>query len=123
MRNLSIRVPGVFAACLLLALGAGACTEDKLAGGSTDGPKIFEDACARCHGAEGVPTAGMQSRAGVKPLNSDRVKGMSDDQLLEQIRNGSKNRMMPSFQGALSDAQMKALVGHIRELQKASADL
>ena len=123
MRNLPIRVLGAAASSLFLLLGAGACSDDKLAGGSTDGPKIFQDACARCHGAKGIPTAGMKARAGVKPLNSERAVGMSDEQLLEQIRNGSKNRMMPSFQGALSDAQLKALVAHIRDLQKASPEL
>ena len=112
-------------ACVLLAAGAFVvgCTDDKLAGGSTDGPRLFEEACARCHGPEGVPTKGMQTRSGVKPLNTPRVKGMTDDQLFDQIRNVSSNRMMPAFQGAMSDDQMKALVGHIRTLQGESADL
>ena len=102
---------------------ASGCDSGKVAGGSVDGTKIYQDACARCHGPEGVPTPGMQARAGVKPLTSERVKAMSDEDIFAQIRNGSKNRMMPAFQGALSDPQMKALVGHIRELQTASPAL
>ncbi len=117
MRLLPKRV-GFFAVACLLSFG---CSEDKMAGGSVDGPKIFAEACARCHGADGVPSQGMQSRTGVKPLNSARAVGMTDAELLAQIRNGSKNRMMPAFQGAMNDEQLTALVAHIRTLQAAAA--
>lgn len=116
MRLLPKRV-GFFAVACLLSFG---CSEDKMAGGSVDGPKIYAEACARCHGADGVPSKGMQSRTGVKPLNSERAKGMTDAELLGQIRNGSKNRMMPAFQGAMNDEQLNALVAHIRTLQTAA---
>ena len=104
------------------ALGFG-CTQDTFAGGSTDGPKLYKEACSRCHGAEGVPSQAMQNRNGVKPLNTERAKGMSDEELLDQIRNGSKNRMMPAFQGAMSEAQMTALIAYIRMLQANSPEL
>ena len=45
---------------------------------------------------------------------------MTDAELLAQIRNGSKNRMMPAFQGAMNDEQLTALVAHIRTLQAAA---
>ncbi len=114
MRLLPKCVGFLVAACAVLSVG---CSDDKMAGGSIDGPKIFADACARCHGADGVPSPGTQARTGVKPLNSERVKAMSDDDILGQIRNGSKNRLMPAFQGAMSDEQLKSLVAHIRTLQ------
>ncbi len=116
MRLLPKRVGFLAVACVVLSVG---CSKNKMAG-SVDGAKGYADACARCHGADGVPTPGMRSRTGVKPLNSDRVKGMSDDEILKQIRNGSKNRMMPAFQGAMSDAQLEAIVAHIRTLQAAT---
>ncbi|MCP4447070.1 MAG: cytochrome c [Myxococcales bacterium] len=98
------------------------CTGDKVAGGSADGKVIYKEACARCHGTDGVPTQGMRTRAGVKPLTSERVKKMSDEKLTEQIRNGSENRTMPAFQGSITEEQMDALLGHIRVLQEKPAD-
>ena len=100
---------------LLLLLGA--CSSGKIADGSTDGAAIYNEACARCHGAKGIPSRGMASRTGVKPLTSVRVaKTLSDEELRRQILKGSKNRMMPRFEGALSDAQVEALIPHLRRL-------
>ena len=103
---------------LLLALALSpACGDSRIAGGSVDGAEIFQTACARCHGAAGVPDRGMAARTGVKPLTSERVRTkLSDDQLRDQILNGSKNRMMPAFQGAMSEEQVVALVAHVRTL-------
>ena len=99
---------------ILLALG---CGQDKIAGGSTDGAAIFRDACARCHGPEGVPDKGMAARTGVKSLTTDRVRSiLSDDDLRKQIIYGSKSKTMPAFQRALSDAQVTAVVAYLREL-------
>ena len=100
-----------------LILVAMSCSSGKIADGSTDGAEIFKDACARCHGGDGVPTKGMAARTGVKALTSDRVRNdLSDEDLRSQILNGSRSKTMPSFQGALSDKQVTALVAHIRYL-------
>jgi mono/diheme cytochrome c family protein len=102
---------------VLCFFGAGyGCGDTKLAGGVVDGPRIYNDACARCHGPEGVPTPGLAARTGVKPLNTERVQKLSDQRLGEQIREGSSNKLMPAFQGALSDEQIAALIAHIRSL-------
>lgn len=63
----------------------------------------------------------MTARTGVKPLNSESVAALSDPQIAEQIRNGSKNKMMPAFQGALSDTQIDALTAHVRTLNPAKS--
>lgn len=81
-----------------------------------DGEKIFAQACARCHGAEGVPSPGLVARTGVKPLTSEMVREMSDEEIRNQILRGSKNRLMPAFQGSLRDEQLDAVVAHIRSL-------
>jgi len=107
----------------LCAFSVGCSTDNTVAGGSVDGPSIYKDACSRCHGLSGVPTKGMQARAGVKPLTSSRVAAMSDVDIAKQIRNGSKNRMMPAFQGAITDEQIQALVAHIRTLSQVSGKL
>ncbi len=100
----------------LFAASGVACGDNRIAGGSLDGARIYKEACARCHGEVGVPLPGLRNRVGVKSLVSEHVVSMSDADIVAQIRMGSKNRMMPSFQGVLGDDQMKALVAHIRLL-------
>jgi mono/diheme cytochrome c family protein len=91
--------------------------DDKVAGGSTDGAAIFKEVCARCHGATGEPNPNMVARLGVKPLTSAHVREeLSDEQIRAQILKGSANRQMPAFQGALSDAQVTAVVQYVRLL-------
>lgn len=105
----------------LMVLLVAACGNSKIADGSVDGARIYNDACARCHGASGVPTPGMAARTGVKPLNTARVAELGDEEIAEQIRRGSKNKMMPAFQGALSDTQIAALVEYVRTLGPTAA--
>jgi mono/diheme cytochrome c family protein len=59
----------------------------------------------------------MVARTGVKPLTSERViHQMSDDDLRTQILKGSKSKTMPAFQGALTEAQVTAVIAHVRYL-------
>ncbi len=106
----------LFLVGLLGLFAASACGDNQIAGGSLDGARVYKEACARCHGEVGVPLPGLRNRAGVKSLVSENVRSMSDAAIVTQIRMGSKNRTMPSFQGTLSDGQMKSLVAHIRFL-------
>jgi mono/diheme cytochrome c family protein len=100
----------VFAAVL------GGC-DGKIAGGKADGARVFDEACARCHGSRGVPDPGMVAQIGVKDLTTDRVqRSFSDTDLRKQIIEGSVNMKMPSFGGALSDDQIAAVIAHVRTL-------
>ena len=57
-------------AAFVLALGfLAACSRDPT-GGSIDGPKIFAQVCAACHGEHGKPPAAMVARLGVKDLTA-----------------------------------------------------
>ncbi|HEU5058978.1 MAG TPA: cytochrome c [Kofleriaceae bacterium] len=104
--------PAVLAALLCLA----AC-RDQIAGGRADGAAIFAEACARCHGPNGEPDAASVARLGVKPLTSDNVQQrLTDEEIRRQIVRGSENKQMPSFAGALSDAQVEAVIEHVRTL-------
>lgn len=104
------------AVSIAFALVFGAC-DGKIAGGSADGAKIFDEACARCHGARGVPDPGMVAQIGVKNLTTDRVQGsFTDADLRKQIIKGSENMKMPSFEGALTDEQVAAVIAHVRTL-------
>lgn len=103
---------------LLLLLGAGC--HDRIAGGRADGAAIFSEVCARCHGPQGEPDAASVARLGVKPLTSDNVQHkLTDEDIRRQILRGSENKQMPSFAGALSDAQVAAVIAHVRTLGRA----
>lgn len=93
---------------------------DLVAGGRADGAAIFSEVCARCHGPQGEPDAANVARLGVKPLTSENVQHqLSDEDIRRQILRGSENKQMPSFAGALSDAQVDAVIAHVRRLGSA----
>lgn len=110
------RLAFLAAALLCLAAGPG-CSKD-VAGGRADGAAIFSEVCARCHGPAGIPDAASVARLGVKPLVSPHVqRELTDADIRRQILHGSANKQMPSFAGALTDAQVEAIVRHVRTLR------
>lgn len=110
------------AALVILAAfsGLAACNRE-VAGGKADGPAVFREACARCHGESGAPSASLQAQLGVKDLTSPELQQrLTDDDIRKQIRVGSENKRMPGFGTALTDAQVDALVAHVRSIARAS---
>lgn len=96
--------------------------ERPLQKGEVNGEKIFKTACARCHGAEGVPDKSVVARIGVKPLNTARVElELSDEDIRQQVLKGSANKQMPSFASALSEEQILAVIAHVRGLRKVNS--
>lgn len=104
---------------LLLALVA-ACGESSRSAGDVDGAELYGDLCARCHGPAGEPTPSMVARYGVRDLTTPAVEEMTDAEIRSQIREGSKNHQMPSFGGAVSEAEVEAVVEHVRTLAEPS---
>lgn len=79
------------------------------------GHELFVNACARCHGQEGMGGLPLFD-GGPAPRNfRDREFQLSrsDDQLKETIRSG-KGSGMPPFGTTFDDAQLSALVAQIR---------
>ncbi len=98
-------------AVLLLALAA--CKTDA-ADGSVDGPKVFASICASCHGEHGKPTDAMVARLSVRDLTSPELRARVTPELVEsQVRKGSANKLMPALEGALTDAQIKAVAAWV----------
>lgn len=111
------RRTAVALAAWLAPVGLAAGCRDGIAGGRADGAAIFSEVCARCHGPEGIPPPSEVARLGVKPLTSPHVqRELSDADIRRQILNGSENKQMPSFAGALSEAQLDAIIAHVRTL-------
>jgi mono/diheme cytochrome c family protein len=103
-------------AVLVLISALIACNRE-VAGGKADGPAVFREACSRCHGESGAPSAALRAQLGVKDLTGAEVQArLSDEDIREQIRSGSENKRMPGFGSTLSDAQLDALVAHVRAL-------
>jgi len=90
-------------------LAVGGCNSDP-AGGSTEGPALFQSLCATCHGPDGRPPAAMATRLGVRDLTAPEFRARVSPGLVEQqVRRGSQNKLMPAFEGAISDAQIRAV--------------
>jgi cytochrome c oxidase cbb3-type subunit 3 len=78
-----------------------------VANGAPDGGKLYMAHCAACHGDQGDGGVGV-------PLALPAFLESVDDSFLRTtIRLGRPGRVMPAF-STLSDAQVDALVGHIR---------
>jgi cytochrome c oxidase cbb3-type subunit 3 len=79
-----------------------------------DGGELFSQHCAVCHGQAG--------RGGVgTPLALESfLSGVSDEYLAKTIRNGRPGRVMPAFR-TLSDAQVAAIVRHVRSWSESPA--
>jgi mono/diheme cytochrome c family protein len=97
---------------LLLVLAA-ACSRE-VAGGAADGVKVYQEVCASCHGPSGTPSEAMGARLGVKDLNAPDVRErLTHAAVAAQIRNGSPNKLMPAFAGALTEAQIEAVAAYV----------
>ncbi len=78
-----------------------------------DGARLYTLHCAACHGSEGHGGVGV-------PLALPAfLATVSDDFLFKTIRNGRPGRVMPTFSD-LSDAQVHAIVAHLRSWGTAS---
>ncbi len=97
----------------LLVLSLAACKADAT-DGSVEGPKIFATMCASCHGPKGKPTEAMAARLSVRDLTSAELRAKVTPALVEnQVRKGSTNKLMPALEGALTDAQIKAVAAWV----------
>lgn len=98
------------------APGGVACNREP-AGGSTDGATVYATLCATCHGPDGRPPAAMVARLGVRDLTAPelraRIAASGPGLVEQQVRHGSQNKLMPAFEGAISDAQIRAVAAYV----------
>jgi cytochrome c oxidase cbb3-type subunit 3 len=98
---------------VLLVAALAACNGNP-AGDAKGGAQVFASVCATCHGPSGKPTEAMVQRLNVRDLTGAEFRGRVTPALVEaQVRNGSKNKLMPAFAGALDDAQIKAVAAYV----------
>jgi mono/diheme cytochrome c family protein len=78
---------------------------------------VFAQKCALCHGPDGRGDGPGSAALNPKPRNfhdQAYMKTRTDAELLEVIRNGKG--VMPKWGGLMSEAEMKAVLAHVREL-------
>ena len=108
-----------FSMLVLLAYAAYVCAtrplqaqqSGKSAGGATEGKQIFATTCAACHGLDG---AGGEHGPDIS--HRREVQGLSDQRLLQIVRDGVPGTRMPAF-SSLSETQVKSVVRYLRSLQ------
>ena len=86
-----------------------------------DASANFEKSCQKCHGADGKGETKMGKKVGVKDMTTAEYQGkLKDDAAFKSIKEGIKDgdtvKMKPAE--GLDDAEIKALVAHVRSLKK-----
>ena len=99
--------------CFALVVGSASGAEPKA---------LYDKHCAKCHGMDGKGKTKMGRQAGVKDYTDPKVQEeMKDDVALKTIKEGitekGKERMKP-YANELSDADIKALIAHMRAFKK-----
>jgi mono/diheme cytochrome c family protein len=111
---------------LLAAMAAGLTGCDPAPSGASarDGRTLYLAMCASCHGPDGKPPVAMATRLGVRDLSAGefraRVTSVGPALVAQQVRAGSKSRLMPSFAGLLDDAQITAVAAFVASPQFAA---
>jgi mono/diheme cytochrome c family protein len=83
-----------------------------------DGKAVYDMICVTCHGPTGTPDATMVAKLGVKDLRAPELRSRITTYLVEsQVKHGSKNKLMPAFEGALNDVQIKAVADYVSSPQ------
>ena len=77
-----------------------------------DPQKIFQTACAGCHGPDGRGTSPAAKLLKVRDLLAPEVQKMSDVALFTYIAKGSKN--MPPSEKTLGKEKIQLLVSYLR---------
>jgi cytochrome c6 len=80
-----------------------------------DSPEaLYKSKCQVCHGADGKGSAAGQ-KMGAKAFSDPEIAKQSDEELVAVTKKGKGK--MPSYDGKLTDDQIKSLVKYIRTLK------
>ena len=83
-----------------------------------DGQELYAKHCVLCHGEDGTGETDLGSGLGARDFNDKAFQdGITDEQIVEQIENGTEEKMFP-FKDKLSSDEMHALVPVIRAFGK-----
>jgi mono/diheme cytochrome c family protein len=94
-------------------------TLPRYAAAQSDGQKLFDTNCAKCHGPDGSGSTVVGKAVGAKDLGSAEAKKLTDAEIHTQIEQGKGN--MPPFGGNLNKAQIDSLIPIVRAFGKKPA--
>jgi cytochrome c oxidase cbb3-type subunit 3 len=80
------------------------------------GRQLWQQNCAFCHAADGTGENWIGSFLEPKPRNlteANFMSGMTEELLLERIREGIRNTSMPAWKNVLSEEQMRQIISYI----------
>ncbi len=89
------------------------------AAAQSDGQKLLDTNCAKCHGPDGTGNTVVGKAVGAKDLGSAEAKKLTDADIHTQIDQGKGN--MPPFGGTLTKAQIDSLIPIVRGFGKKPA--
>jgi len=106
-----------YTVAVAIALLCAAATVSRAA----DAKENWEKTCAKCHGQDGKGDTKMGKKLDVKNLSDAKIQAeLTDDKafktIKEGVKDGDKTKMKPAEN--LTDADIKALVAHVRSLKK-----
>src|SRR5215510_1939813 len=84
---------------------------------AVDGSALFGSKCVICHGKDGTGLPNWKAKGQPDLTNPDWQKSHTDSQIAETIKNG-RGKFMPAFKEKLSDDEIGAIVGRVRQLGK-----
>lgn len=90
-----------------------------VAAAQSDGQKLYDANCAKCHGPDGSGNTTVGKAVGAKDLRSAEAKKLTDAEIATQIEQGKNN--MPPFGGTLNKAQIQGLIPIVRDFSKKGA--
>ncbi|MBI5382691.1 MAG: cytochrome c [Opitutae bacterium] len=100
---------------LLLPLGA-------VSGHAAPASENWENFCAKCHAADGTGATKIGKKLKLKDYTDAKVQdALKDDVLIKAIADGVSEggkEKMKGFKDAMSEAEIKDLVAHIRKMKK-----
>lgn len=90
--------------------------------GAAEPNALWDQHCAACHGKDGSGKTKMGQKVGAKDYRDPKAQAeLQDDKALKAVKEGltegGKEKMKP-FKDKLSDDQIKALIGRMKEFGK-----
>ena len=112
---MSRRAPGFAVALVVVLAGAG-----RSAAESDSGRVIYEQRCAACHGATGDGNGLAAAAMDPRPRNlrdAEFWRGRTAADVRQVVRDGKRSTLMAPFAGALSDAEIDAVVAYVESFR------
>lgn len=86
------------------------------ASAQSSGADVYKSTCAMCHGADGLGSTPVGKALKAASFKNPAIEKASDAELIATVTKGKSK--MPAYGGKLTNAQIKAVIGYVRALQK-----